>query len=185
MRRSVVTRPIFSDTSASPPAPSLPRRARPALRPARSGGGSGSFGAVRVERPQRVRGRAAERPDHGAVVDVVDLAGAVVELELLQRGERVVALLDQRAGAAPRPRSARRCSRRRRPGSRRNGSATSKTASAAISAPRTSAVMLARVRVSRPAAAARARRARARRASRTGRRCRRPRSGSRAASRAP
>ena len=55
----------------------------------------------------------------------------------------------------------------------------------AISAPRTSAVMLGRARAARSAAAARARRATARRASRRGRRCRRSRSGSRAASRAP
>ncbi len=39
---------------------------------------------------------APERPDERAVVDVVDLAGAVVELDLLQRRERAVASLEQR-----------------------------------------------------------------------------------------
>ena len=75
-----------------------------------SGGGAGSAarsGAVegssrhrsavaRRARAARGRGRAAQRADERAVVLVVDLAGAVVELELLQRGERAVALLDQR-----------------------------------------------------------------------------------------
>ena len=49
----------------------------------------------RVERLQRVGGAASQRTDERAVVLVGHLARAVVELELLQRGERAVALLDE------------------------------------------------------------------------------------------
>jgi len=42
------------------------------------------------------RRAAAQRPDERPVVLVRDLPGAVVELELLERGERPVALLDER-----------------------------------------------------------------------------------------
>ena len=59
-----------------------------------------------VERLQRLGGRAAERPDERAVVDVVDLAGAVVELELLERRERAVARLHQRQPTLARARGA-------------------------------------------------------------------------------
>ena len=48
-----------------------------------------------VERLERLGRLPAERPDERAVVGVVDLADAVVELELLQRGERAVARLHQ------------------------------------------------------------------------------------------
>ena len=50
---------------------------------------------ARLERPQRLGRLAAERADEGAVVVVRHLAGAVVELELLQRPERPVAHLGQ------------------------------------------------------------------------------------------
>src|SRR5581483_1775644 len=46
-----------------------------------------------LERPQRLRRPPAKRPDELAVVLVRDLPRAVVELELLQRGQRAVALL--------------------------------------------------------------------------------------------
>ena len=50
---------------------------------------------TQVERAQRLRRPLPQRPDEVAVVGVRDLAGAMVELELLQRGERTVALLCQ------------------------------------------------------------------------------------------
>ena len=64
--------------------------------PARARSSSAERSSARgVERLER-RGRgAAERADRGAVVGVVDLPRPVVELELLERRERVVALLDQ------------------------------------------------------------------------------------------
>jgi hypothetical protein len=49
----------------------------------------------RVERPERLRGAPAQRTDERAVVLVRHLAGAVVELELLQRRQRAVPLLDE------------------------------------------------------------------------------------------
>jgi hypothetical protein len=49
-----------------------------------------------LERAQRLRGRLPLRPDELPVVGIPDLARAVVELELLQRGERTVSLLDER-----------------------------------------------------------------------------------------
>src|SRR5262245_33721294 len=58
-------------------------------------GAPGLLRRVRVESPERVRRGAPQRADHSPVVDVVDRAGAVVELELLERGERVVAFVDQ------------------------------------------------------------------------------------------
>ena len=145
--------------------------------------------AARSQRPcsasaRRRRPRAAQRADERAVVVVVDLAGAVVELELLQRGERVVALLDQQQplllGLGRRVETVVVGA-----GRRRNGSATSRTATPRSARPGR-ARSCSREREPRDrAAAARARRATARRASRRGRRCRRSRSGSRAASRAP
>src|SRR5207245_4651702 len=48
-----------------------------------------------LQRPQGRRGRLAERADLTPVVLVGRLAGAVVELELFQRRERAVALLDE------------------------------------------------------------------------------------------
>jgi hypothetical protein len=50
---------------------------------------------AQVERAQRLRRALPQRPDELAVVGVGDLAGAVVELELLQRGERAIALFRQ------------------------------------------------------------------------------------------
>src|SRR5262249_61586714 len=52
--------------------------------------------AAGVERPQRVGSRAGERADERAVVVVADLARAVVELELLERGEGAIALVEER-----------------------------------------------------------------------------------------
>ena len=49
-----------------------------------------------VERLQRLGGAASQRPDECAVVRVRHLAGAMVELELLQRPERTVSLLGER-----------------------------------------------------------------------------------------
>jgi len=49
-----------------------------------------------VERPERLRSSAAQRPDLGAIVVVRDLAGAMVELELFQRPEGAVTLLLER-----------------------------------------------------------------------------------------
>ena len=48
-----------------------------------------------LEGPERLAGLAAERTDERPVVLIRDLAGPVVELELLQRGERTVTLLEQ------------------------------------------------------------------------------------------
>src|SRR5262249_3808523 len=48
-----------------------------------------------AEEPERLGGFAAKRAEQYAVVAVGDLAGAVVELELLERGERPVAPLEQ------------------------------------------------------------------------------------------
>ena len=139
----------------------------------------------RVERLERLGRRAAQRPDQGAVVGVVDLARAMVELELLQRGERAVALVDQRSrcSSASVGASIRSSPLRRR---RRNGSATSRTAATAISAaqdrrghaagerePRHEPPLLARVGPERDERAEEEDE------------CRRARSGSRAASRAP
>ena len=78
------------------------------------------------------------RPDELPVVGVLELAGPVVELELLEGGERTVALLDQlqpppSASVGASSLSSSVC------GSRRNGSATSSTAATAITAPRTTA----------------------------------------------
>ena len=50
---------------------------------------------VMLEGPQRLAGLAAQRADEGAVVLVGDLACPVVELELLQRRERPVALVQE------------------------------------------------------------------------------------------
>jgi hypothetical protein len=52
--------------------------------------------ALRVERAQRLGCPAAHRADLGAIVVVRDLAGPVVELELLQCRQRAVTLLGQR-----------------------------------------------------------------------------------------
>ena len=49
-----------------------------------------------VERLERLGRLPAQRPDRGPVVGVVDVPDPVVELELLQRGEGVVARLEQR-----------------------------------------------------------------------------------------
>ena len=50
-----------------------------------------------VERPQRLGRLAPERPDEPAVVLVGDRPGPVVELELLERRERTVALVERQA----------------------------------------------------------------------------------------
>ena len=49
-----------------------------------------------VEGTQRFGGTTPQRADELAIVVVRDLAGTVVELELLQRGERTIALLGER-----------------------------------------------------------------------------------------
>ena len=48
-----------------------------------------------IEGAQRLGRRAAQRPDELAVLLVADLAGAVIELELLQRGQRAISLLGE------------------------------------------------------------------------------------------
>ena len=122
---------------------------------------------------QRGRCGLPERAELAAVVVVGDLPGAMVELELLERRERTVALLDERRAEPPRPRSARRAGRRRptaRGGTAARRAATARAASATPAAS-ASAVTRARARVSSRAGAARARPARARPPSRAGRRC--------------
>ena len=89
------------------------RRAAASRRRARLDASTDAFAArggysCGVQRLQRLGGRLPERADERAVVVVADLARAVVELELLERRERAVALLDRARAAAPRPRSARR-----------------------------------------------------------------------------
>src|SRR6478672_11968943 len=54
------------------------------------------WGRAQVECPQSLRCATPQRSDERAVVVVRDLAGAMVELELLQCGERTVALLCER-----------------------------------------------------------------------------------------
>src|SRR5438034_7834267 len=49
-----------------------------------------------VEGAQRLRGTTSQRADEPPVVVVGDLAGPVVELQLLERGERAVPLLGKR-----------------------------------------------------------------------------------------
>jgi hypothetical protein len=53
-----------------------------------------------IESFQRLRRVAAQVPDQAAVVVVGDLPGPVVELELLEGGQRAVALLLQGEGRA-------------------------------------------------------------------------------------
>ena len=52
-----------------------------------------------IERPHRFRCLSSQRSDQAAVVVVRDLAGAVVELELLQCGKRAVPLLGEAQAA--------------------------------------------------------------------------------------
>ena len=94
---------------------------------------------------------APQRPDERAVVLVRDLAGAVVELELLQRRERAVALLGEREpaplvgspGSRARPRppparagtAARRTARRRRRAPRRGRARSGHARTAAPAVP--------------------------------------------------
>ena len=107
-------------------------------------------GAARLERLQRGRRARAERR-RPAVVLVRDLARAVVELELLERPERPVALLEQREPPLlERVEPARRSSSAAS-GSRRNGRATTRTRATASSAPSTSASGHARARPGAPA----------------------------------
>ena len=54
------------------------------------------LGDLGLERAQRLRGADAQRAHEPAVVLVGDLAGPVVELQLLERGERAVPLLGKR-----------------------------------------------------------------------------------------
>jgi hypothetical protein len=49
-----------------------------------------------VERAQRLRGSTPKRADQPPIVVVGDLAGPVVELELLERSQRAVTLLGER-----------------------------------------------------------------------------------------
>ena len=55
----------------------------------------------RLQAPERVGSLAAERPDEQPVVLVRDLAGAVVELELLEGAERAIAALEELQLIAP------------------------------------------------------------------------------------
>ena len=125
------------------------------------------------------RGGAA-RPTRGS--RVVDVPDPVVELELLQRCQYVVAGLHQR-------RRSRRCRAWSRssgsPVSRRNGSDTITTAATAMSAPTINPITRGRTKAALSAGAARGHRATSRRATRRRRHTLRSRAGSRAASRAP
>ncbi len=77
------------------------------------------LGRLRLLRPvegaQRLGRRAAQRPDELAVLLVADLAGAVIELELLQRGQRAISLLGECQPLGLRSRSERRAGRLRPP----------------------------------------------------------------------
>ena len=87
-------------------APASPPQAGAGVRAATSPhtGGVFTFGSATprgvIERAERDRGRLPERADELAVVGIVHLAGAMVELELLQRRERTVPLLDEREPAS-------------------------------------------------------------------------------------
>ena len=88
-----------------------------------------------LERPQRFGRLAPQRADELAVVLVRDLAGAVVELELLQRRERAVALLGQLERAAAPARPARRAVVVRAPARAGTAARRRRTQAAASSAP--------------------------------------------------
>ena len=89
---------------------------------------------VPFERLQRRRSLTPQRPDLRAVVVVGDRPGPVVELELLECGERAVARLERARDDAARPASSSSRASESGSGSRRNGSATTTTQATASAA---------------------------------------------------